>query len=109
MSEKRDLAIVGLLLGLLGGALVLAASVGGFDRGLTNLTLADLINRGVFIIVGLAILFGSLLLYRRSYSAGGLLNILMAILVLVIGPSFVGGILALFSGVLGLMAHEARG
>lgn len=109
MSEKRDLAIVGLLLGLLGGALVLAASVGGFDRGLSGLTLDLLISRAVYIILGLAILYGGVLIYRRRYSTGGLLNVIMGILVIIIGPSLIGGILALFSGIVGLLANESRG
>lgn len=108
MSEKRDLAIVGLLLALLGGALVLAGSLGGFDRGIPNFTLTDLLSRAVGIIVGLAILYGGVLLYRRRYSTGGLLNIVLGILAIVLGLGLVGGILALFSGIVGLLANEAR-
>ncbi len=108
MSEKRDLAIVGFVLGLLGGALVLASSL-GFARGnLAGITLAEVLNSAISIILGLAILFGSLLLYRRQYSTGGILNLVLGILVLIIGPSEIGGILALISGVLGLLANEAR-
>ena len=108
MSEKRDLAIVGLLLGLLGGALVLAASLGPYGRNFANLTLETLVGSAVAIILGLAILFGSLLLYRGSYSTGGILNLILGIVVLIIGPSQLGGILALISGVVGLIANEAR-
>ncbi len=108
MSEKRDLAIIGFILGLLGGALVLASSL-GFARGnLTNITLGEVLGSAVFIILGLAVLFGSLLLYRRQYGTGGVLNLVLGILVLVIGPSLLGGVLALISGVLGLLANESR-
>jgi hypothetical protein len=108
MSEKRDLAIVGFILGLLGGALVLASSL-GFARGnFSGITLGEVLGSIVYIVLGLAILFGSLLLYRRQYSTGGILNLILGILVLVIGPSVLGGILALISGVLGLLANEAR-
>lgn len=106
MSEKRDLAIVGLLLGLLGGALVLAAAL---DLGrLGNLTLDFVLARAVDIILGVAILFGSLLLYRGRYSTGGILNLILGIVVLILGPSQLGGVLALISGVVGLLANEAR-
>ncbi len=108
MSEKRDLAIVGLLLGLLGGALILAASLGPYDRNFANITIAALVGSVVSIILGIAILFGSLLLYRGRYSAGGILNLVLGIVVLIIGPSQLGGILALISGVVGLIANEAR-
>lgn len=108
MSEKRDLALVGLLLGLIGGALVLADSLGGLGRNLAGITLSDLLARAVYIILGLGILFGSLLLYRRQYSTGGILNLILGILVLVLAAGVLGGVLALISGVLGLMANEAR-
>ena len=108
MSEKRDLAIVGLILGLLGGALVLASSLGPFDHGFSSINLESLLGSAVFLILGLAILFGSLLLYRGQYSTGGILNLILGILVLILGPSQLGGILALISGVVGLLANEAR-
>lgn len=106
MSEKRDLAIVGLLLGLLGGALVLAA---GLDFGrLGNLTIEFVVARAVDLVIGVAILFGSLLLYRGRYSLGGILNLILGIVVLIIRLSDLGGVLALISGVVGLVANEAR-
>ncbi|HYM40016.1 MAG TPA: hypothetical protein VEY12_07735 [Thermoplasmata archaeon] len=106
MSEKRDLAIVGLLLGLLGGALILAA---GLDLGrLTNLTIDFVLSRLVDLVLGIAVLFGSLLLYRGRYSTGGILNLILGIVALIIGTSQVGGILVLISGVVGLVANEAR-
>jgi len=106
MSEKRDLAIVGLLLGLLGGALVL---VGGLDIGrFANLTLDFLLARAVDIILGVGLLIGSVMIYRRSYSTGGILNLILGILALVLGASTLGSVLGLISGVLGLLANEAR-
>lgn len=107
MSEKRDLAIIGLILGLIGGALVLAGSLGSFDR-LSSISLGVLVDRAVAIILGLAILFGSVLIYRRQYSTGGLLNLILGILALILGAGTLGGVLAIISGVLGLMANEAR-
>lgn len=107
MSEKRDLAIVGLLLGLLGGALVLADALTPFSRN-QSLTLDFLVAHVVYLILGVAILFGSLLLYRGRYSTGGILNLILGIVVLITGPSQLGGVLALISGVVGLLANEAR-
>ncbi len=106
MSEKRDLAIVGLLLGLLGGALILADAI---NVGRTpNLTLDFLLTHAVSIILGIAILFGSLLIYRGRYSTGGILNLILGIAALILGTSQLGAILALISGVVGLLANEAR-
>jgi len=106
MSEKRDLAIVGLLLGLLGGALVLATSVDLARLG--NLTIEFVLNRAVDIVHGVALLFGSVLLYRGRYSTGGLLNLILGIVVLILGRNQLGGVLALISGVVGLIANEAK-
>ncbi len=107
MSEKRTFGILGFLLGLIGGALVLAGSLGSFDHGFGNINLAALVYDAIYILLGLAILFGSVLLYRRQYSSGGILNLVLGIVVLVLGPTL-AGVLALISGVLGLVAAEAR-
>ncbi len=107
MSEKRDLAIVGLLLGLLGGALILARSLGPFEGHLGSLTLSDVVGSAVSLILGIAILFGSVLIYRGRYSTGGVLNLVLGIVALLVADQL-GGILALISGVVGLVANEAR-
>ncbi len=106
MSEKRTLGLLGFLLGLLGGALVVAGSLGAFDHGFGNLNLPALVYDAVYIILGLAVIFGGVLMYRRQYSSGGILNLVLGIVVLVLGLT-AGGILSLVSGVLGLMAAEA--
>jgi hypothetical protein len=106
MSEKRDLAIVGLLLGLLGGALVL---VSGVDLArFSNLTLDFILARLVDLVLGVAILLGSVMIYRGSYSTGGILNLILGIVAFVLGANTLGAVLALISGVLGLLANEAR-
>jgi hypothetical protein len=108
MSEKRDLAIVGLLLGLIGGALILARSLGPFGHNFNNISLGSLLDSAVTIIIGVAILFGSLLLYRGRYSTGGILNLIMGVLAIVLGTDLVGAVLALISGFAGLLANETR-
>jgi hypothetical protein len=106
MSEKRLLALIGFLLGLLAGVLILVFAV---DIGRSpDLTVEFLLDRLVRIIFGILILLGSLLIYRRSYSTGGIVNLVLGIVGLVIGAYSVGAILALLSGVLGLVASEAR-
>ncbi len=107
MSEKRTLGLLGFLLGLLGGALVLAGSLGAFDHGVGNLNLPALVYDAIDIILGIAIIFGGVLMYRRQYSSGGVLNLVLGIVVLILGVTL-AGVLALISGVLGLMAAEAR-
>jgi len=62
----------------------------------------------VSALLGIAILFGSLLIYRGKYSSGGIVNILLGIVALILGAGTLGGILAIVSGVIGLVASEAR-
>ncbi len=106
MSEKRILGLLGFLLGLLAGVLIL---VYAFELGRNQtVTVEFILERLVRIIFGALILLGSLLLYRGSYSTGGIVNLVLGIVGLVIGVYQVGAILALLSGVLGLVANEAR-
>ncbi len=106
MSEKRLLGLLGFLLGLLAGVLIV---VYAFDLGRNQtFTIEFVLDRLVRIVFGALVIVGSLLLYRRSYSTGGIVNLVLGIVGLVIGVYQVGAILALLSGVLGLVANEAR-
>src|SRR6266540_658471 len=99
MTEKRLLALIAMLIGLIGGLLIL---VGALDIGRQfNLNLA--VSAIIAALLGVAIVLGSLMIYRGKYGAGGLVNI-----VIVLGyGSTTGGILAIISGVLGLVASES--
>ncbi len=106
MTEKRLLALLAMLIGLVGGLLIL---VGVLDigRGQT-FDLTVVANSVVALVIGIAILAGSLLIYRGKYSSGGIINILLGIVALVVPQtSTTGGILAIISGIVGLVASEA--
>ncbi|MGQ0797152.1 MAG: hypothetical protein ACT4OI_04700 [Methanobacteriota archaeon] len=106
MPERRILAIVGLILGLVAGVLLL---VDTFQlRGNQAITLEFLLDRAVEFVVSLGILFGSLLLFRAKYSAGGLLNLVLGIAALVLAYDTTAGALAVVSGILGLVATQAK-
>ncbi len=108
MSERRDLAIVALLLGLLGGALVLVGGL-GLDLGrFATLTIDVILARIVYVVLGLGLLLGSVMIYRGSYSTGGILNLILGIVALVIGAGTLGAVLGLISGILGLLANETH-
>ncbi|HYU06122.1 MAG TPA: hypothetical protein VEM77_02950 [Thermoplasmata archaeon] len=104
MTEKRLLALIAMLIGLIGGLLIL---VGALDIGRQfNLNLA--VSAIIAALLGVAIVLGSLMIYRGKYGAGGLVNIVLGIIVIVLGyGSTTGGILAIISGVLGLVASES--
>jgi len=104
MTEKRVLALLAMLIGLIAGLLIL---VNALDIGRGNLDLSRLLNAGVAALLGIAILVGSLFIYRGKYSSGGIINILLGIVALILEFSQIGGILAIVSGVVGLVATEA--
>ena len=104
MTEKRVLALLAMLMGLIAGLLIL---VNALDIGRSNLTLGQVLNAGIAALLGIAILVGSLLIHRGKYSSGGIINILLGIVALILAISTTGSILAIVSGVIGLVATEA--
>ncbi len=104
MTERRLLALVALLIGVIGGLLILIDALPGF-RQISDLGQA--LSGLVGLILGLAILAASLLIYRSQYSSGGILDLLLGIVVLVLRLNFTGAILAIVAGVIGLIAAGA--
>ncbi len=81
----------------------------GIDFGaLGHDVLAYLASVAITLIVGLGILFGSVLIYRGSFSSGAILNLVLGVVGLVLGRDSIGAVLAIISGVVGLLANEAR-
>src|SRR2546427_260273 len=104
MTEKRVLALLAMLIGLIAGLLILVYAL---DLGRGNLDLNRILNAGVAALLGIAILVGSLLIYRGKYSSGGIVNIILGIVAILLSLSTTGAILAIVSGVVGLVASEA--
>jgi len=103
LGEKRIFALVALILGIIAAALILSAS--------TRSSSLDVLG----LLAGLVVLYGSYLIFRGKTSLlmgwaktrmGALINLVVGIATLII-PGGVGGtasILAIVSGVLGLLA-----
>lgn len=105
MTENRVLALLAMLIGLIAGLLIL---VNALDVGRGNLDLSHILNAGVAALLGVAILVGSLLIYRGKYSSGGIINIILGVVALILGLTTTGGILAIVSGVVGIVASKSR-
>lgn len=106
MSERRILAIVGLIIGLVAGVLLL---VDTFQlRGNQAITWEFVLSRLVVLVLALGILFGSLLLFGEKYAAGSFINLVLGIVTLILAYDTTSGALAVVSGVLGLVATQAR-
>jgi hypothetical protein len=101
MTDKRTFALLGFVLGLLSAILIVVAAL-RLGRG-EQVDLDLVVERIVEIVLGVVILFGSLLIYRGTTNAGGFVNLLVGIVALF----FVGtteSVLAIISGILGLIA-----
>jgi len=97
MSERRLLATIALLLGLL----VLVDF--RLPRGNEDF-LVWLGDTAIRAVLGLVALLASLLIFGRQYRAGGVLNIIVGIVLLILRASLAGSLLIVFSGILGLVA-----
>src|SRR2546427_10854472 len=104
MTERRVLDVRAMLIRLIAGLLIL---VNALDRGRGNLDLNRILNAGVAALLGIAILVGSLLIYRGKYSSGGIINIILGIVAILLSLSTTGAILAIVSVVVWLLAFEA--
>lgn len=106
MTEKRLLALLGFLLGIVAFAFVLLRAI-QFGRNQT-LDAAFLLSRFVDVVLAIALLLGSVMIYRGSYSGGGVINLVLGIIVLVWTGDWTAAVLAIISGVLGFAAAEAH-
>lgn len=105
MKENRLLALLAMLIGLVGGLLILVDALNHLRPLPSDLT--DALESMIGVILGVAILAASLLIHRGKYSAGGLIDILLGIVAIILGLGSTGGILAIVGGVVGLVASES--
>ena len=87
MTEKRLLALVALLIGLVAGLLILVDAVNAIQLS----SLGSMLGQLVGVVLGVAILLASLLIYRSKYSSGGVLDILLGVVGLVLHLNSTGG------------------
>lgn len=106
MTEKRILALIAFLLGIVAFAFVLLRAI-DFGRNV-SITAEFLLSRFVDVVLAIALLLGSIMIYRGSYSGGGILNLILGIIVLVWTGGVDTAVLAILSGVLGLIASESH-
>jgi len=103
MTEKRILALLAMLIGLIAGLLLLIRALDITRGGTSNLNV--ILDTVISALLGIAILVGSLMIYRSQYSSGGIINIVLGIVAIILPQGGqTAGILAIISGVLGLIA-----
>ena len=106
MKSKQLLALIALILGIVGGVLLLVNFLETIPRileGRGEIGVESLIIIGIGVIAIIA----SLMIWKGSYFAGGVINIILGIIAIVYGQRS-EGVLILISGVLGVVAPQIK-
>src|SRR5437773_11403981 len=103
MTEKRLLALVALLIGLVAGLLILVDAVNAIQQ---YSNLGSMLGQLVGVVLGVAILLASLLIYRSKYISGGFLDILLVAVALLLRFNSTGGTVAIVPGDVGPIELE---
>jgi len=106
VSNRGILALLALLLGLVAAVLLL---LDVFQIGRNQaINFESLRDRALGFVIALVILFGSLIIYRGKYAAGGLLNVILGVVAFVSGYDRTAAALAVVSGLIGLVATQTK-
>lgn len=106
MKTKQVLALIALILGIVGGVLLCIGFLNAIPRileGRTQLGVESLIN----VVIGIVAIVASVMIWKGSYFAGGIINIVLGAITIFYG-SDTAGILVLISGVLGVVAPQVK-
>lgn len=106
MTERRTLAILAFLLALIGGLLVIVNALNVRFDGLTLDRVARLV---LDLVLGVAAIFGGVMMYQGKMSTGGLVTIVIGVVILLVSQGLgVAAVLVIVGGVLGIVGSEAR-
>ncbi len=106
MKTKHVLALMALILGIVGGVLLCIGVANAIPRvleGRAHLGLESLIS----IVIGTMAIITSVMIWKGSYLAGGIVNIVLGAIAIFYGRD-TEGILVLISGVLGVIAPQIK-
>ena len=105
MKSKQLIALIAMLLGLVGGVLLLVNFLEAIPRILEGR--GEIIGSLITIAIGIIAVIASLMIWKGSYFAGGVINVVLGIIAIVYGNRS-EGVLILLSGVLGVVAPQIK-
>jgi len=105
MKSKQLIALIAMLLGLVGGVLLLVNFLEAIPRILEGR--GEIIGSLITIAIGIIAIIASLMIWKGSYFAGGVINVVLGIIAIVYGNRS-EGVLILLSGVLGVVAPQIK-
>jgi hypothetical protein len=106
MKSKQVLALIALVLGIVGGILLLVSFIDTIPRlleGRGQLEVESLVIVGIGVIAIVA----SAMIWKGSYFAGGVINIVLGVIAIFYERNS-EGVLILISGVLGVIAPQVK-
>lgn len=106
MKSEHAIALVALILGVIGGVLLCKGAVDVIIRifnGSRNISFES----PLLVLIGVIVIVASALLWKGSYLAGGVINIVLGALTLFYGRD-TEGLMVLISGVLGIVAPKIK-
>jgi hypothetical protein len=106
MKSKQVLALIAMLLGIIGGIFLLVDFLETIPRILDGRAHVGVES---IIIVGIAVIaiIASVIIWRGSYFAGGVINIVIGAIAIIYGIRS-EGVLILISGILGVVAPQVK-
>jgi len=106
MKGKHVLALVALIFGIVGGVLLCMSVFDAVPRLLEGRAHVG-VESLVIVGVGVVAIIASVIVWRGSYLAGGLVNIVLGVIAVYYGKDS-EGIIVLISGVLGVVAPQVK-
>jgi len=106
MKGKHVLALVALVLGVVGGVLLCVSVLDVVPRVLEGRAHVG-VESVVVVGVGVVAIVASVIVWKGSYLAGGLVNIVLGVIAIYYGKGS-EGIIVLISGVLGVVAPQVK-
>lgn len=106
MRSKQVLALLALLLAIIGGVLLLANFLDAIPR--IREGRGDVgVDSFVIIGVGIIAIVAGVIMWKGSYLAGGVINIILGVIAVFYGRNS-EGIVILISGILGVVAPQVK-
>jgi len=106
MRTKHVLALIALILGIVGGVLLCLGVANAMPRVLEGRARLG-VESFISVVLGIVVIIASVMIWKGSYLAGGVINIVLGIIAIFYGSN-TEGILILISGVLGVVAPQVK-
>lgn len=106
MKSKHVFALIALILGIVGGVLLCMGFIDALPRlfeGRARIGVESLVIVGI----GAVTIIASVMIWKGSYFAGGLINIVLGVITFFYGKD-AEGVMVLISGVLGVIAPKIK-